>query len=360
MMNNRTQVLIVDDEANIRRALSRVFNSKTYQTKCVSSGPQALSALAEDDFNLVISDLKMPGMNGIELLSIVREQYPKTGQILLSGNADIDDLDSAIGTCNISHYISKPWNNEELIAKVDDAIDKNLLQRQKQLDTDHMQDELLAATGMQQSLLPAPIISNGLHVDSLYKACARLGGDAFNYELRDQKLHFYMIDVVGHGAAAAMESFALQHILARADFSEPDRVTAKMNSNYMYLRDPMRYFTMLSGTLDVETGLLRFCQAGHPSPLIIKRENSVEVLGDGGFPVGMIASANYDVTETTLDQNDLLLMFSDGLAEQGCDNLRACIATSSSLEPKAMTNKIKSWRLSEPIDDDVSALFLRR
>ena len=359
-MKFRPKVLIVDDEANIRRALSRVFNTRSYQTTTVPSGSQALSALAQDDFNLVISDLKMPGMNGIDLLSLVRERYPLTSQILLSGNADIDDLDSAIGTCNINYYISKPWSNTDLIAKVDSVIGDNLVQRQKQTETDHMQDELLAATGMQQSLLPDPIAASGLYVESLYKACVKLGGDAFNYELRDQKLHFYMIDVVGHGAAAAMESFALQHLLARADFSEPDRVTARMNSNYMYLRNPMRYFTMLSGTLDVDTGLLRFCQAGHPSPLVVKSDQSVEVLGSGGFPVGMIAGARYEVTETKLNEDDLLMMFSDGLAEQGCDSLRSCITSANGLDPKATIDQIKSWRLSAPIDDDVSALFLRR
>ena len=316
-MKFRPKVLIVDDEANIRRALSRVFNTRSYQTTTVPSGSQALSALAQDDFNLVISDLKMPGMNGIDLLSLVRERYPLTSQILLSGNADIDDLDSAIGTCNINYYISKPWSNTDLIAKVDSVIGDNLVQRQKQTETDHMQDELLAATGMQQSLLPDPIAASGLYVESLYKACVKLGGDAFNYELRDQKLHFYMIDVVGHGAAAAMESFA-------------------------------------------DTGLLRFCQAGHPSPLVVKSDQSVEVLGSGGFPVGMIAGARYEVTETTLNEDDLLMMFSDGLAEQGCDSLRSCITSANGLDPKATIDQIKSWRLSAPIDDDVSALFLRR
>ena len=168
-MKFRPKVLIVDDEANIRRALSRVFNTRSYQTTTVPSGSQALSALAQDDFNLVISDLKMPGMNGIDLLSLVRERYPLTSQILLSGNADIDDLDSAIGTCNINYYISKPWSNTDLIAKVDSVIGDNLVQRQKQTETDHMQDELLAATGMQQSLLPDPIAASGLYVESLYK-----------------------------------------------------------------------------------------------------------------------------------------------------------------------------------------------
>jgi sigma-B regulation protein RsbU (phosphoserine phosphatase) len=359
-MEVRPKILIVDDEINIRRALGRVFPSKKYLVKSVANGAEALFALSNDDFNLVISDLKMPGMNGIDLLSLARDKYPRASQILLSGNADIDDLDSAISTCNIQYFVSKPWRNSDLLTKVEAVINENMLLRQKQSESDHMQDELIAATAMQQSLLPDPIVSESLNVDSLYEACVRLGGDAFNYEFRDQKLHFYMIDVVGHGAAAAMESFALQHLLARVDFSEPDQVTKKMNNNYMYLRDPMRYFTMLSGTYDIESGVLRFCQAGHPSPLLVKPNDEIEVLGDGGYPVGMISDASYDVTETTVNKEDLLLMFSDGLAEQGCENLKTCLTSFDGLNSEGLIAHIISWRLSQLVDDDVSALFLRR
>jgi sigma-B regulation protein RsbU (phosphoserine phosphatase) len=320
---------------------------------------EAFGKLTINDYDLIISDLKMPELDGIEFLSIVSELYPNTSRILLSGNADIEDLDKAINQCNLDHYVSKPWDPNELRVKTEEILCQNRYNRRKKAIARELSGELKDAANLQLNLLPSPIDSEDVYINWLYQSCSQLGGDAFGYSLSENKLQFFLIDVVGHGAAAAMESFALQHLLSRSDLSDPANVAAEMNSNYAYTHDPMRYFTMLAGELDIKTGELVFCQAGHPSPKLVNRAKS-EVLkvGSNGYPIGLIEGVSFENQTLTLSPDDLLIVYSDGLAEEDCHDFRDCLESSISMPSTKIIDNVSDWRLQGPIDDDISALFL--
>lgn len=113
-MSQPASVLIVDDEPNVLRALRRVLRSETYQVLTASSGEEALEILAEEPANVVVSDNKMPGMEGAELLSRIQASYPDCIRILLTGQHDLDAVTRAINDGHIYHYIAKPWNDDDL------------------------------------------------------------------------------------------------------------------------------------------------------------------------------------------------------------------------------------------------------
>jgi len=108
------KLLLVDDEKNILRSLKRVLRHEPWDLTTVNSGEEALAAMAEQKFDLVISDARMPGMDGPTLLAEIRRKYPWCVRILLTGYADITSTISAINDGQIYRYISKPWDDDEL------------------------------------------------------------------------------------------------------------------------------------------------------------------------------------------------------------------------------------------------------
>jgi YesN/AraC family two-component response regulator len=110
-------VLCVDDERDILDSLSDTFMG-TYNVKTALSGEEALKIVKAEDIFLVVSDQRMPGMTGTELLAGVRELKPLCKKILLTGYADVNASIDAINKSGVDNYFSKPWDDDELLSTV--------------------------------------------------------------------------------------------------------------------------------------------------------------------------------------------------------------------------------------------------
>lgn len=119
---SRTNLLLVDDEENILRSLQRTLRKEPYDVCTAASGEEALALLSDRTFDLVISDARMPGMDGPTLLSEIKKKWPWCIRILLTGYADIDSTIKAINDGQIYRYISKPWDDEELKLVIRQAL----------------------------------------------------------------------------------------------------------------------------------------------------------------------------------------------------------------------------------------------
>ncbi|MHB0868785.1 MAG: response regulator [Chloroflexota bacterium] len=117
-------ILLVDDEESILSALKRVLRREGYRILACSSGVDAMSLLEESGsaIGVVVSDFRMPGMNGVEFLSRVRAYHPATIRIILSGYADAEMVQSAINQGEVYRFVSKPWDDEELKATIRASI----------------------------------------------------------------------------------------------------------------------------------------------------------------------------------------------------------------------------------------------
>ena len=120
--NPQFTVLLVDDEENILSSLKRLFRSEGYKILTALRGEEGVKLLEQNQVDIVISDMRMPGMTGAELLRIVNQRWPETVRILLTGFADLESAISAINDGKISKYISKPWDDGELKNSVKQAL----------------------------------------------------------------------------------------------------------------------------------------------------------------------------------------------------------------------------------------------
>lgn len=124
-------LLCVDDEPNILSALRRLLRPHGYQVTIAGSGAEALTIMEEQPFDLVISDMRMPEMDGAQFLEQVRKRWPDTIRLLLTGYADVTSTVDAINKGEIYRYISKPWDDNELLLIVRQALERKALEREK-------------------------------------------------------------------------------------------------------------------------------------------------------------------------------------------------------------------------------------
>jgi len=125
-------LLFVDDESNILSSLKRLFRPFGYRIFTAESGALGLQILEKETVDLVISDMRMPEMNGAQFLEKVREKWPQTVRILLTGYAEVDATIDAINKGQIYRYVSKPWDDTEIVATVKQALQQKILEREKQ------------------------------------------------------------------------------------------------------------------------------------------------------------------------------------------------------------------------------------
>lgn len=126
------QLLFVDDEPGILSALRRLFRPHGYKIFTAESGAEGLEILDQEQIDLVISDMRMPEMDGVALLKAIKERSPETIRILLTGYADFNSTVAAINQGEIYRYISKPWVDNEIVSIVADALEHQRLKHENE------------------------------------------------------------------------------------------------------------------------------------------------------------------------------------------------------------------------------------
>jgi two-component system NtrC family sensor kinase len=123
-------ILFVDDEASILRALERTAHAAGWLAEAVGSPSDALERLQHREYAVVVSDFRMPNMDGVDFLSRVRELWPQTERILLTAFADEEALERGINDAGISRFLRKPWKREMLVNILGQAVQQSRLRRE--------------------------------------------------------------------------------------------------------------------------------------------------------------------------------------------------------------------------------------
>ena len=125
--SKRMSILFVDDEVSILKALKRLLRSTGYRIHIAESGGRGLDLLEEHDIDVVVSDMRMPQMDGAKFLTEVARRWPNTVRMLLTGYADLSSAIDAINCGAISRYLTKPWQDDDLILCIRQAVERKQL-----------------------------------------------------------------------------------------------------------------------------------------------------------------------------------------------------------------------------------------
>ena len=183
-----------------------------------------------------------------------------------------------------------------------------------------IEDELAIARDIQQSLLPSKSLNgltNRLDISGLQIPAKFVGGDLYDYYVRDRKLLFCIGDVSGKGVPAAL-LMAIAHSLFRtfsARDDRPDSIVQALNASISDNNPDIMFITMFLGVMDLSTGKISYCNAGHNPPILIKGGRADFLNTEPSLLLGVDTSAKYTTYEMTLAPGDTLLLYTDGLTE---------------------------------------------
>ncbi len=184
----------------------------------------------------------------------------------------------------------------------------------------HIEDELTIARNIQQSLLPSERIDKIdkiLEIKGLQIPAKFVGGDLFDYYVRDNKLLFCIGDVSGKGVPAAL-LMAISHSLFRtlsAQDDRPEHIMTALNNAISDNNPDIMFITLFLGVMDLDTGTVSYCNAGHNPPIIVRSGRAEYLDTEPSLILGVELSAEYTAKELTLASGDALFLYTDGLTE---------------------------------------------
>ncbi len=399
------RLLVVDDNEMNRDMLSRRLTRRGHDVLTAADGQEALAMVERESFDVILLDVMMPGITGLDVLRQIRRTHDGTSLpvVMVTAKDASSDVVEAL-EAGANDYVTKPLDFPVVSARVRTQItlkrsvdqilhlEENLKRHNAELEriNQRMRTDLEAAARVQQSGLPSSLPAvEGFGFAWAYEPCEQLGGDSLNiFRLDDKHIGLYVLDVSGHGVPAALLSVTLNRELRpRRDGSslvtevteappgyaitKPGDLVAKLNRNYPMVNASGRFFTAIYGLLDVETRRLHFVGAGHP-PLVHvngpdKRLNECD---SSGYPVGLVEDAAYEESTIELQPGDRVYLYSDGLIEQpnvdgkmfGRSQLiDAMLAThhqplGESVD--SLVGHVRHWANGDDIRDDLSILAL--
>lgn len=398
----RRRVLVVDD-SRAQRLLLRVSLARWgYDVAEAGSGDAALEMCRAGSFDVVLSDWVMPGLSGPDFCRAFRalpgDSYGYF--ILLTSKSEKDEVASGLDA-GADDFLSKPVNPAELRARM--QAGERLLEMQRELHDknrllgaaltelqgvyDSLDRDLIEARKLQQSLVRDRHRDFGSAAVSLMlRPSGHVGGDLVGYfQLNPRRLAFFSVDVSGHGVASAMMAARLAGMLSASapdanialvvgangpvDAWPPEIVAARLNRMVLEVMQVDQYFTCVYADADLETGRVALVQAGHPHPMLLTGDGRVQVLGEGGLPIGLVPGGAWDRLDLQMQPGDRLFLMTDGLtecrnvlgAELGEDGLTDMVHRNISLGGEAFLDALQ-WDLerfagSGDFADDVSAVL---
>jgi len=395
-------ILVVDDLKETRNLLVRKLGHRPIPAE---NGVEAFSILQNSDISLVLSDWMMPEMDGLNLCKKIRETH--FGRyiyfIMITAKGQKEDMLQGM-EAGADDFIAKPYLSHEIKVRVDAGVrivelentleEKNaaLLQANEKLEKAYklIETDLETAAALQHDMLPkARVTINGYKFDWLFLPCNYAAGDIFNFfELDDEHIGFYQLDVAGHGVASAMLSFTLSKFLSpiaatdnsriyTEDFinsfvENPSTMLHRLNKRFFKQEDAMQYFTICCGIINTSDNVITLSRGGHPFPMLLNKFGEIQLIDQKGIPIGMLEEAEFRDVKLTMQSGSTLYIYSDGVLE--CRNpqnelfgqarlieflgLHKEDSISDTLQ--ALQKALQQWHQKDEFEDDVTVLAIEK
>jgi len=397
----RGRILVVDDNEMNRDMLSRRLQRKKYEVSTAVGGQEAIDVIAENEYDLVLLDIMMPEVDGIQVLETVRRTYDATELpiIMATAKTESDDIVKAF-KMGANDYVTKPIDFQVALARVNtqmqlkDSMDrvrileKSLALRNAELQTanDYMTQSLESAASFQLSLLQeTPPSVTGLNIGWLYCPCDQLAGDSYGvYPVQEDFLLVYQLDVTGHGVKAALLAVTLLHLLNPENpgnvvldsdndsVVSPAQVVAELNDRFQINEESNQFFTMVYGVYDCKEHVFTYVNAAHSTPILTGVDTSL-VEEESDLPVGVMPQVAFTENCLELLEGQAIMVYSDGIIEAireedgelySEERLIKFLQRESSTEVSELLRlldlEVRDWCGSTGIQDDVSALLIQR
>ncbi len=333
-------LLIIDDDEVVRESLAAYLEDSNFKVLQALNGLQGLQIFESEQPDLVICDLRMPQIDGLELIRRIRQTASETPIIVLSGAGVMSDAVEAL-RLGAADYLIKPLEDLAVLEhSVRRALDRAYLRvenqryrdkleaanRELQASLNLLQEDQNAGRQVQMNMLPVtPWSIEGLEFSHRIIPSLYLSGDFVDYfRVDERRVAFYLADVSGHGASSAFVTVLLKFMTTRLLYEsrrngtlpefKPSEVLAHINRGLINTKLG-KHVTMLGGVIDLEKNSLTYSIGGHlPLPVLFV-EGQASYLEGRGLPVGLFDDATYDDRVMELPPSFSLSLFSDGILD---------------------------------------------
>jgi serine phosphatase RsbU (regulator of sigma subunit) len=321
-MNDK--ILLVDDEPKVLAAIKRQLRKK-FRFETALSGEEALKVIDEKGpFAVVVSDYKMPGMNGIDFLCKVKTVDPDTVRMMLTGSADMSTAIQAVNEGSIFQFHPKPCPAETLGQAIKSGIDKYRETTDSQTEMKKIKTSLEDASRIQQTLMPKTVPQvDGYDIAGQSIPCDETGGDYYDFitpdEWGQEKIGIVVADVIGHGISAALLMTSVRASFRERVFSPGNGVAIVSDVNKRLVQDIEElslFITMFYSEIDIKEKCFRWVHAGHESALSYDpATDTFDTLGGKGLPLGVMEDCVYTEANIQIQPGQIILIGTDGLKE---------------------------------------------
>ncbi|ALY60699.1 TPA: SpoIIE family protein phosphatase [Pseudomonas aeruginosa] len=333
-------LLIIDDDEVVRESLAAYLEDSNFKVLQALNGLQGLQIFESEQPDLVICDLRMPQIDGLELIRRIRQTASETPIIVLSGAGVMSDAVEAL-RLGAADYLIKPLEDLAVLEhSVRRALDRAYLRvenqryrdkleaanRELQASLNLLQEDQNAGRQVQMNMLPVtPWSIEGLEFSHRIIPSLYLSGDFVDYfRVDERRVAFYLADVSGHGASSAFVTVLLKFMTTRLLYEsrrngtlpefKPSEVLAHINRGLINTKLG-KHVTMLGGVIDLEKNCLTYSIGGHlPLPVLFV-DGQASYLEGRGLPVGLFDDASYDDRVIELPPSFSLSLFSDGILD---------------------------------------------
>lgn len=406
------RILVVDDEKSVLRALRVLIERAGHECETISSSIEAINRLKEKDFDVLVADLHLPELNGLQIIHLIKPLRPYLVPLILTGFGTREETLSALKE-GVFDLVEKPISNPEVFSMVleragyrsrlmreRDQLTDSLKRKNRVLETNikHLRrayarlqeherqrdHDLRRAQMIQQSLLPRGFPSgHGFDCFGFYRPCQLLGGDYFDaIPLGDGRLAIYLADGVGHGVGAAMLTVIIRELIhsqlmsrhQRGIFAHPIAMLEFLNQGLLdQAIDVPHHVTMGCLVLDARGHRLSYANAGHTEPLLISADGTDHAIKIHGPALGLESHPHFELHERQFFPGDRLVLYSDGLlsttprdsAQANRSDLIHLVKECSGNHVtsrhigRAIENHLKRRLHGRPPEDDVSFLVVK-
>jgi sigma-B regulation protein RsbU (phosphoserine phosphatase) len=366
------RILVGDDQPDILEALRLLLKGAGYQNVLVDSPQALLRAAQAEPFDLILMDLNYArdttsGEEGLDLLSSLEAQSNAAPVIVMTAWSNVDLAVEAMrrGACD---FVQKPWDNARLLG----AIRKQAVEASARIKADRrVKTELEIAHNVQQKFFPNQ--TRQLASIDYFGRCVparEVSGDYYDFlDVGDAGIGFVLADVSGKGIGAALLMANLQACFrsqAMDALRYPAAMLRSVNKLFYESTPPEHFATLFFAHYDDRERRLRYANCGHPSPILLRADGSVERLSATATVLGVFSQWTSEEKIVDLKTGDTLVIFSDGITEAGIesdtefgeDGLLSVMRSNRAVTAETLVNHIVDAVAGEK-QDDVTVVAVR-
>ncbi len=368
--------LVVDDDTVMQHLLEALLTAHGYNVSIATSGEEALSYLSLLSPDIILLDVLMPGINGLEVLDFIRAEQRDSAVIMTTAFGSEEMAINALRR-GANDYLRKPLEPREFSMVLQRTVEHLLLNRQnqalrQQLDEKRRQleAELRRAASVQNTLLPNTVPKvDGFEFAARCVPARQVGGDFYDWdEPNNRLLTFCLCDVMGKGMAAALMMATVRavfHAVVR-DSPPVEALRYMMTTLDKDFEASDSFVTLFMVQLNKETQRLSYVDAGHGYAFILRANGQVDLLEKRGLPLGIMIDETYSQEEFSLSSGDALIIYSDGLIDAHqhreldhyalADEIRSCQSA------QAIVDRLVDFatQATNEIPDDITVVVIRR